>query len=144
MEAYKSVVSKKAVSKPTMVRTLNGWSSDVEEIEMMIEDVLEDQGADRIGDLSFDALKRLYNKARDYTDPPNLPAAEPDEENCNMAKYNAVVNVNKRNRTVEVSIEVGDDKFLKDDLTTVERKLGDDVPVFMTMPQEIYEAIKRA
>lgn len=64
---------------------------------------------------------------------------EPEEQDINM---NAIVHYNTRNRMVDVSIEVGKDVFLNPDNEEVERRIGEEMPVYISMPEEILAAIK--
>lgn len=66
---------------------------------------------------------------------------EEEEQDTNM---NAIVHYNTRNRMVDVSIEVGKDVFLTPDNEEVERKVGEEMPVYVSMPEEVLSAIKSA
>jgi hypothetical protein len=80
----------------------------------------------------------------------------PESEQNNMEKFNASVIGNKSDRTVDIVIEDMSGRFLVPKYNTddapsdapqydrVERALGESVPVFMTLPQELFAAIKQA
>lgn len=90
----------------------------------------------------------MTNNAHYYT-------PEPETES-NMERFTASVIGNKSDRTVDIVIEDKDGKFVVPTYTIdneptdapqydrVDRALGEAVPVFMTLPQEIFAAIKQA
>jgi len=84
-------------------------------------------------------LRRLY---AEIINPP--VKITNDKESVTVESFEATVITNKMNRTVTVHIEDAAGNFLDANMERVERPLGGDMPVFMAIPQEIYEAIRRA
>jgi hypothetical protein len=74
-----------------------------------------------------------------------LPIPEPKEEESSMEKFKATVIRDPARRSVNIHIEDNDGKFLTpDDHQRHERAMGTEMPVFITMPEEIYDAILNA
>lgn len=53
----------------------------------------------------------------------------------------AVIHRNTKNRTVDISIEVDEETFLDSDNKKVKREIGEDMPIYTSMPAEVYDAI---
>lgn len=113
-----------------------------------LRDVLEDEGVDSLQQLTLSSLRSLYEEYvcdpdEDYLSTTYRPKTKTQKGPEKMKRLIASTVRNAKNRTVEISIEDQDGKFLTPDNKKVEREIGEDVPVYLTMPQEVYDAIMK-
>lgn len=144
-----------------MIKKLRQAMGDDEDISDLIEGHLEDAGKASLNGLTLTQLNNLYKEAVYFMDDEpdtritgKSPAREAraagtykkkyKKETKIMEQFDAEVILDKRTRTVTIHIEDGDGKFLTQDGKRHERSLGAEMPLYMSLPQEIYEAIRRA
>jgi hypothetical protein len=146
--AYPSKVSKKPSAKQptrtTMVNALRAIVNDDEnEFCSDIEDSMDDMGISSLSHATLSQLKTLYNEfVRLLPDSSLNPAINPKE--FAVEQFDATVITDKSRRLVNISIEDSNGKFLTPDLERHDRPLGGEMPVFLSLPQELYEAIRAA
>jgi hypothetical protein len=116
----------------------------IEELEDVRNDdfeaELEALGIEEMYELNVTQTRNFYKKyVRDCAGNDNE-----QNEDTNMESFTATVIENRHNRTVDILIENVHGEFLTSGLVRIERQLGGEAPVFLTLPMEIYVAIKRS
>jgi hypothetical protein len=110
------------------------------------EDFLDDHDSDSARQLTIHQMRVAYDRfIRDWA----APSFSDDMSDINPKEYavehfTATVLIDKSRRLANIHIEDGDGKFVTSDLERHERALGAEMPIYLSMPQELYEAIKRA
>jgi hypothetical protein len=149
------------VTRSVMVRKLKELYRDGgDDFEDMIDSDLEGAGVARIEQLSLPELKSMYQEyiaTDDYivggtiagtgviTGKTRAIQSKAKKKGTkNVEQFDAEVILDKRKRSVTIVIEDQNGKFLDLNGERHDRALGAEMPIYMTMPQEIYEAIRRA
>jgi hypothetical protein len=149
------------VTRSVMVRKLKELYRDGDDdVEEMIDSDLEGAGVNRIEQLSLTELKSMYTEYIESGDDcvfgssitGKSPAREARAAGSktkkkgikNVEQFDAEVILDKRKRSVTIVIEDQNGKFLDQNGERHDRALGAEMPIYMVLPQEIYEAIRRA
>jgi hypothetical protein len=134
--------SAKQPTRSTMVNALRAILDDGEYDEYgELEEAIDDMGIISLSHATMVQVKQLYTEFVNL-----LPSSKPTINSKEFAveRFDATIITDKSRRLVNISIEDGDGKFLTPDLERHERPLGGEMPVFLSLPQELYEAIRAA
>jgi hypothetical protein len=137
------VKSRKGLTYPGKVRMVEVLEDLIEDDADEIDERVSEVGCDDISDLPLFEIRRLYDRLiRNPASTVRKSKINPKE--FAVEQFSATVIVDKSRRLVNIHIEDADGKFLTFNDERHERALGAEMPLYMAIPQELYEAIKAA
>lgn len=109
-----------------------------------VQDFLEDYGVSTVRGLTLSGINKLYKEALESKGAPK-PTKKTKmaykENNVRMSNLIANAIDDEYLRTVNITIEDERGRFLSEDGKWKKRKMGEPVPIYMSMPKEVYNAI---